>query len=246
MGMGDLDGFGGRTPSSFVNPSSSTRSSWRCVLLRRQQKPGRVGLCHQTGRIRKSLVSVRCPRQIPTQNGDRGTRDGVSSHPSGLGVLQSHRFGFWTTPSLASLCDWSSPDSSSKLRPAFSTLTSPRFALLTEVLPLPVGCPAASPNSSCPPFHRPVMLLARDSEPSPFLGLALPCCCAGAGDFPRDALFGNQSILCAPTIHISNSPFSIPNSLPLGREAVRQIPSTASHRMHQGPGQQEGTRRAES
>lgn len=104
MGMGNLDGFGGRTPSSFVNPSSSTRSSWRCVLLRRHQKPGRVGLCHQTGRIRKSLVSVRRPRQIPTQNGDRGRGPrptGVSSHPSGLGVLESHRFGFWTTPSLA-------------------------------------------------------------------------------------------------------------------------------------------------
>lgn len=90
MGMGDLDGFGGRTPSSFVNPSSSTRSSWRCVLLRRHQKPGRVGLCHQTGRIRKSLVSVRCPRQIPTQNGGRGTRapaDGDVVAPLGLGRL---------------------------------------------------------------------------------------------------------------------------------------------------------------
>lgn len=189
-----------------------------------------------------SAVRARFPPKTGT--GGRGT--GYRRTPSGLGVLQSHRFGFCTTPSLASLCDWSSPDSSSKLRPAFFTLTSPRLALLTEVLPsLSAGLQQAQ-TLHARLFIVPSLLLARDSEPSPFLGLALPCCCAGAGDFPRDALFGNQSILCAPTIHISNSPFSIPNSLPLGREAVRQIPSTASHRMHQGPGQQEGTRRAES
>lgn len=180
MGMGDLDGFGGRTPSSFVNPSSSTRSSWRCVLLRRHQKPGRVGLCHQTGRIRKSLVSVRRLRQIPTQNGDRGTRapaDGGIVAPLGLGRLGVPPFRLLdNSVPRASLCDWSSPDSSSKLRPAFFTWTSRRVALLTEVLPSLYAGLQQAQTLHARLFIVPSLLLARDSEPSPFLGLALPCC----------------------------------------------------------------------
>lgn len=179
MGMGDLDGFGGRTPSSFVNPSSSTRSSWRCVLLRRHQKPGRVGLCHQTGRIRKSLVSVRRPRQIPTQNGDRGTRapaDGGIVAPLGLGRPGVPPFRLLdNSVPRASLCDWSSPDSSSKLRPAFFTWTSRRLALLTEVLPSLYASLQQAQTLHARLFIVPSLLLARDSEPSPFLGLALPC-----------------------------------------------------------------------
>lgn len=50
-----------------------------------------------------------------------------------------------------------------------------------------------------------------------------------------DALFGNQSIMCAPAIHISNSPSQCRIPCPWER-AVRQIPSTASHSHAPGPG----------
>lgn len=66
-----------------------------------------------------------------------------------------------------------------------------------------------------------------------------PAVLAGAGDFPRDALFGNQSIMCAPAIHISNSPSQSRIPCPWER-AVRQIPSTASHSHAPGPGTARG------
>lgn len=231
MGMGDLDGFGGRTPSSFVNPSSSTRSSWRCVLLRRHQKPGRVGLCHQTGRIRKSLVSVRCPRQIPTQNGGQGDEG-----PGGRGCRRTPRaWASWGPTVSASgqlrpsrrFVTGPHPTARPNSAPPFSLSLGPRLALLTVVLPSLSAVLQQAQTLHARLFIVP-SLLARDSEPSPFPASVSLCPAA----FPRDALFGNQSIPCAP---ISNSHLNPEFPAP-GKRSGRSRPP---HRMH-GPGTARG------
>ena len=155
-----------------------------------------------------SAVRAKTPPKTGTRR--RGApATGQSSHPSGLGVLGSHRFGFWTTPSLASLCDWFSPDVSLNSAPPFRLsrrpLLDPRLALLTEVLPS-LSVVLQQPKLSCPPFHRPVTSAGPGQRANSVsrLGLALPC---WPGDFQGwVALFGNQSIPCAPAIRISNSP----------------------------------------